>query len=133
MILTYFVSFRYAEHILRSRTFVKFLRFYIENSDQSYQYVSVVLEKNCCKYFLHISSGSDDLCRLFVSVPDSALSGPTISLLMKVQDNYIPSAYEPEEQDESEIAEQNAFLDAIMNTEVMKLAEAFLHSKSELH
>lgn len=50
---------------------------------------------------------------------------------MKVQDNYIPSVYQAEVQDANEIAEQNDFLDAIMNTEVMKLAETFLHSKSE--
>ncbi|KAK8382147.1 hypothetical protein O3P69_015245 [Scylla paramamosain] len=69
---------------------------------------------------------------LFVSVPESALSGPTIAPLMKVQDNYIPSVSQAEEQDATEIAEQNAFLDAIMNTEVMKLAETFLHSKNLL-
>ncbi|XP_063863765.1 uridylate-specific endoribonuclease-like [Scylla paramamosain] len=69
---------------------------------------------------------------LFVSVPESALSGPTIAPLMKVQDNYIPSVSQAEEQDTNEIAEQNAFLDAIMNTEVMKLAETFLHSKNLL-
>ena len=51
---------------------------------------------------------------------------------MKVQDNYIPSVYQAEVQDANEIAEQNDFLDAVMNTEVMKLAETFLHSKSEL-
>ncbi|XP_045138291.1 poly(U)-specific endoribonuclease-like [Portunus trituberculatus] len=69
---------------------------------------------------------------LFVSVPESVLSGPTIALLRKVQDNYIPSVYQAEVQDANEIAEQNAFLDAIMNTEVMKLAETFLHSKNLL-
>lgn len=95
--------------------------------------VSLLNGKNYCKYFLPINGGTAGLRRLFVSVPASALSGPTISLLMKVQDNYIPSVSQPEEQNASEIAEQNAFLDAIMDTQVMKLAEAFLHSKSEFY
>ena len=68
-----------------------------------------------------------------MSVRDSALSGPTILPLRNVQDNYIASVTESEIQDANEIAEQNAFLDAVMNTEIMTLAENFLQSKSEFY
>ncbi|XP_071517788.1 uridylate-specific endoribonuclease C-like [Panulirus ornatus] len=69
---------------------------------------------------------------LFTSVPDSALNGPTLSLLRKVQDNYEPSVTIAEKQDAAEVAEQNAFLDAITNTQVMHIAEDFLKNNSLL-
>ncbi|KAK8746294.1 hypothetical protein OTU49_017349, partial [Cherax quadricarinatus] len=69
---------------------------------------------------------------LFTSVPESALSGPTISLLRQVQDNYIPQVTIPEEEDAAEIAEQDALLDAMMNTQIMKLSESFLLDKGLL-
>lgn len=64
-------------------------------------------------------------------MPDSALSGPTLSLLQLLQDNYEPSVTVPEEQDAAEVAEQDAFLDAIMSTQVMQLAETFLKNNGE--
>ncbi|XP_045596820.1 uridylate-specific endoribonuclease [Procambarus clarkii] len=69
---------------------------------------------------------------LFTSVPASALNGPTISLLRQVQDNYIPQVTTPEVQTAAEIAEQDALLDAMMSTQVMKIAESFLLDKSLL-
>ncbi|XP_071517800.1 uridylate-specific endoribonuclease D-like isoform X7 [Panulirus ornatus] len=66
---------------------------------------------------------------LFTLVPDSVLNGPTLSLLRKVQDNYEPSVTVTEKQDAAEVAEQNAFLDAITNTKVMHIAEDFLRNK----
>lgn len=65
-----------------------------------------------------------------MSVPPEALSGPTINAFVQLQDNYIPSVTESEVQDATEVTEQEAFLDAVMATEVMQLAEAFLQSKS---
>ncbi|KAK3886789.1 hypothetical protein Pcinc_009070 [Petrolisthes cinctipes] len=67
---------------------------------------------------------------LFVSVPPEALSGPTLSTFVQLQDNYIPSVTESEVEDATEVTEQQAFLDAVMATEVMQLAEAFLQSKN---
>ncbi|XP_042873740.1 poly(U)-specific endoribonuclease-like [Penaeus japonicus] len=69
---------------------------------------------------------------LFASVPESALQGPTISLLRQLQDNYVPSVSTSEDEDAAETAEQEAFLDAIMATQVMQRAETFLTEKSLL-
>ncbi|KAK7078744.1 hypothetical protein SK128_001848 [Halocaridina rubra] len=66
----------------------------------------------------------------FVDVPASALSGPTISALIALQNNYVPEVSVAEVEDASEVAEIEAFLDAIMATEVMQLAESFLVDNS---
>jgi len=78
--------------------------------------------------------GSGDLASgpLFTDVPASALSGPTYTTLQALQDNYIPSVTKTEVEDSGEVAEQDAFLDAVMDTEVMQLAESFLHRKNLL-
>lgn len=64
-------------------------------------------------------------------MPESALTGPTISLLRQLQDNYIPSVSFAEDEDAAEVAEQEAFLDAVMDTQVMQRAETFLTEKSQ--
>lgn len=64
-------------------------------------------------------------------MPESALTGPTISLLRQLQDNYIPSVSFAEDEDAAEVAEQEAFLDAVMATQVMQRAETFLTEKSQ--
>ncbi|XP_045596287.2 endoribonuclease CG2145 [Procambarus clarkii] len=69
---------------------------------------------------------------LFAVVPDSALSGTTIKLLRQVQDNYIPEITVAEVHTADDIAEQDALLDAMMNTQVMKLTETFLHDNGLL-
>lgn len=62
----------------------------------------------------------------FVNVPPEALSGATIAALIALQDNYIPDVNEPEVEDPGESEELEVFLDAIMATEIMALAESFL-------
>ncbi|XP_037778838.1 poly(U)-specific endoribonuclease-like isoform X1 [Penaeus monodon] len=78
------------------------------------------------------SSGELAPERLFASVPESALTGPTVSLLRQLQDNYVPSVTVAEDEDAAEVAEQEAFLDAVMATQVMQRAEAFLLEKNLL-
>lgn len=62
----------------------------------------------------------------FVDVPPSALSGPTISALKNLQDNYIPDVTIDEDVEPIEVEELETFLQAIMATKVMEVAEAFL-------
>ncbi|XP_068226631.1 uridylate-specific endoribonuclease-like [Palaemon carinicauda] len=62
----------------------------------------------------------------FANVPPEALSGLTISALIALQDNYIADVNDAEVEDPVEIEELDAFLTAIMATEVMDLTNIFL-------
>ncbi|XP_047492981.1 uridylate-specific endoribonuclease-like isoform X1 [Penaeus chinensis] len=77
---------------------------------------------------------SDDLAGrpLFKPVPASALASPTIRLLEELQNNYSPNVTTPEAEDPTETAEKEAFLNAVMQTEVMQLMENFLKERGFL-
>lgn len=77
------------------------------------------------------SSTSEDVAPgpFFSHVPPEALSGPTISALIALQDNYIPDVNEGEVEEPGEAAELEDFLDAIMATKVMKMTDDFLYEK----
>ncbi|XP_076067579.1 uridylate-specific endoribonuclease A-like isoform X2 [Oratosquilla oratoria] len=77
------------------------------------------------------SSASNDVASapFFTNVEPAALQGPTVSAMYKLLDNYIPSVTVSESVTSSEMKEQTAFLNAVMNTEVMKETEAFLKRK----
>ncbi|XP_068226062.1 uridylate-specific endoribonuclease-like [Palaemon carinicauda] len=77
----------------------------------------------------HGSSGDLASRPYFSKVPAEILSRPTYAALIKLQDNYIPDVYKAEVSNPEEEAEQEAFLDAIMATEVMALAQAFIIEK----
>lgn len=66
---------------------------------------------------------------LFTSAPSSAFNGPTIKALLALYDNYDINCANPEVVTPAETAEDNAFLDAILATSVMKQAQSFLVSK----
>ncbi|XP_069990893.1 uridylate-specific endoribonuclease D isoform X1 [Penaeus vannamei] len=77
---------------------------------------------------------SDDLAArpLFKTVPASALASPTIRLLEELQDNYSPNVTTSEDEEPDEVAEKEAFLDAVMQTQVMQLTESFLKERGFL-
>lgn len=66
---------------------------------------------------------------LFKTVPASALASPTIRLLEELQDNYSPNVTTSEDEEPDEVAEKEAFLDAVMQTQVMQLTESFLKER----
>ncbi|XP_068226063.1 uridylate-specific endoribonuclease-like [Palaemon carinicauda] len=65
----------------------------------------------------------------FTSVPPEALSGPTISALIALQDNYIPDVNTREIEEPGEAVELDNFLDAILDTKVMQMTSDFLYEK----
>lgn len=64
-------------------------------------------------------------------MPPEALSGPTVTALLALFDNYVEDARVTETITAEERAENDAFLDAIMATTVMQRAHAFLVGKGE--
>lgn len=68
-------------------------------------------------------------CSLFSSIPTDALSRPTIKTLMALYDNYVADASIAEVEAPAKMAEKDAFLNAIMATQVIKDAHKFLVSK----
>jgi len=66
---------------------------------------------------------------LFSSLPIDAFTGPTIQALMALYDNYVADVNVKETVTDEERQEDTAFLDAIMDTSVMKQAHQFLVSK----
>ena len=69
------------------------------------------------------------LFRLFTSVPADAFSGPTISALLALFDNYDENCKVTEVIPAEEQTENDAFLDAILATSVFQQAHEFLVSK----
>ena len=67
--------------------------------------------------------------RLFSSVPTDAFSGPTISALLALFDNYDENCKVTEVITAEEQTENDAFLDAILATSVFQQAHQFLVSK----
>lgn len=53
----------------------------------------------------------------------------TIKRLRDLFDNYEPDASIPEKETAAKLKEQNAFIDAILNTDVMKILMEFLVEK----
>jgi len=75
-------------------------------------------------------SGNSDLASdPLLTVPESALSGPTLAALVALQDNYIASVNFDEDETPEELTEKENFLDLIMATEVMNITETFMHAK----
>jgi poly(U)-specific endoribonuclease len=68
---------------------------------------------------------------LFSSVPADAFSGPTISALLALFDNYDENCKVTEDITAEELIENDAFLDAILATSVFQQAHQFLVSKGE--
>ncbi|XP_046445273.1 endoribonuclease CG2145-like [Daphnia pulex] len=66
---------------------------------------------------------------LFSSVPAGAFSGPTVSKLLALFDNYDENCKVTEVITAEEQTENDAFLDAILGTSVMQQAHQFLVSK----
>jgi poly(U)-specific endoribonuclease len=67
--------------------------------------------------------------RLFSSVPTNAFTGPTVSKLLALFDNYIENCLVTEVVTTEEMAENDAFLDSILATSVFQQAHQFLVSK----
>jgi hypothetical protein len=67
--------------------------------------------------------------RLFSSVPADAFSGPTISALLALFDNYDENCKVTEVITNEEQTESDVFLDAILATSVFQQAHEFLVSK----
>ena len=72
---------------------------------------------------------SNLVCRLFAHIPDGVLQRKTIQTLMALFDNYEDSVDKPEVVTPEEEDENNAFLDALVETAVMQQAHQFLVSK----
>jgi len=66
---------------------------------------------------------------LFSNIPSDAFSGPTVKSLMALYDNYVADVSVNEVVTDEERREDDAFLDAVMDTSVMKQAHQFLVSK----
>lgn len=64
-------------------------------------------------------------------MPADAFSGPTISALLALFDNYVESCKVTEDITAEEQAENDAFLDAILATSVFQQAHAFLVEKGK--
>lgn len=75
------------------------------------------------------SSHSDEAPLPLLTVPESALTGETITLLLALQDNYDPNVSVNEDDTPEEQAEKELFLDAIMATDIMNITETFMHDK----
>lgn len=69
---------------------------------------------------------------MFSSLPIDAFTGPTIQALMALYDNYVADVNVKETVTDEERQEDTAFLDAIMDTSVMKQAHQFLVSKRRI-
>lgn len=67
--------------------------------------------------------------RLFTSVPSTVFDGPTIKALLSLYDNYVIDCNVTEETNEKEKIEEDAFLEAILATNVMQQAHNFLITK----
>jgi len=75
------------------------------------------------------SSNADEAPLPLLTVPESALSGPTIAALLALQDNYVADVAFDEDDTTEEMVEKDNFLDLIMATDVMNITEAFLQDK----
>ena len=62
-------------------------------------------------------------------MPNSVYHKPTYAKLIALQDNYVPESNVAESVTPQELAEESNFLDAVLNTAVMKKAEEFLLNK----
>jgi len=65
---------------------------------------------------------------LFTSVPN-VVAIPTVAMLVNLYNNYIADVGANEDRSPTEVAEEEAFLDAVFATNVTKMAHAFLVSK----
>jgi poly(U)-specific endoribonuclease len=66
---------------------------------------------------------------LFTSVPDAALTGPTVTALFALYDNYVADVAANEDHNAQEQGEEEAFLDEVFATDVTKMAFDFLAAK----
>lgn len=69
------------------------------------------------------------LFRLFAISNATLNKSLTIQRLRDLFDNYEADASKPEKQTADEVKEQDAFIDAVLNTKVMKLLMEFLVKK----
>ncbi|XP_066941189.1 uridylate-specific endoribonuclease-like [Macrobrachium rosenbergii] len=81
----------------------------------------------------HGSSGDLASRPYFAHVPEEVLTRPTYAALINLQDNYNPDVSVAEVIEPGEVAEQEAFLDAIMATEVMAMAQSFIIENQLYH
>lgn len=68
-------------------------------------------------------------CKRLLTVQAEAYTKPTISKLLPLHNNYVPTVGNLEDVTTQETQEETAFLDAIMPTSVMRKAEKFLVDK----
>ena len=65
-------------------------------------------------------------------IPADILSLPTYTTLLAMYDNYIANANETDVVTNQELAEEVSFLDAVMETKVMKAAHKFLVAQGNI-
>jgi poly(U)-specific endoribonuclease len=66
--------------------------------------------------------------RLFTSFEESIWNLPTVALLRSLYDNYVPAVTTAEDHTAQEQAEEDAFLNAVLDTPVMTEAYNFLNT-----
>ncbi|KAK8746290.1 hypothetical protein OTU49_017347 [Cherax quadricarinatus] len=67
---------------------------------------------------------------LIANVPREAVAKTTVQRMQRLLDNYEPRTTSTEVQTADELAEENSFLDAVMQTPLMKRLETFLQQKN---
>jgi len=76
------------------------------------------------------SCSTSDLAPLpLLTLENGAYTGPTISRMLAMHDNYIPDVGQAEVDTPTDIAERDAFLDAVFATPLMQRTQEFLASK----
>lgn len=70
--------------------------------------------------------------RLFKNVSAELLNRPTYAAMLNLYNNYVAAAQTPETVTAQEIAEENAFIDAVFNTSVMRKTYQFLRARGTI-
>lgn len=70
--------------------------------------------------------------RLFASVNENKLAGPTYKTLLALLDNYVPDKGVKESLTTAESNENTAFLNAILNTSVMNVLLSYLQCRGDI-
>ncbi len=92
-------------------------------------------ENNCARFFRYNlqerRQGCEDVCDepLFQDIEPELFEVPTVAALLALHDNYEPCVSEEEEVTREEIREEQAFIDACVDTEVMRIAREWMVSK----
>jgi len=69
---------------------------------------------------------------LFRNVSEELLRRPTYATMLNLYNNYVAAAQTPETVTPQEIAEENAFMNAIFSTDVMRKTYQFLRARGEI-